>query len=216
VLRVSDVEVVEAASSTDFTTLSQVKERLSITDTSHDSLLSNLITEFSARIESYTGRVFPRERVREYLQPTRSPYLALSRTPVREVHSVALDGEVIEGWELRDPEAGFLHRDRGWPSREAGAPLWWSSRGFSSYHDSPRYTVEYSAGYLMPGETGRDLPHDLEAAAIEMVVGAFQGAGRDPAIERESIGNVSVTYGDASATSPATFLRVLERYRRVA
>lgn len=211
-LAVSDIEVVNAAPSHDLTTLEKVKERLGITDTSADVLLANLITEVSAQIASYTGRVFASERVIEHIFSSGSHYLTLSRTPVSQVHSVTLDGEAVSGWELWKASAGFLFRSAGWGR---GATSWWPGYGYDYGHQ--RYAVEYTGGYLLPGAADRDLPHDLEAAAIEMVVGGYQGAGEGGEIESLKVDDLTVRYAAPTegAGLPPSAKGVLGRYRRV-
>ena len=60
-----------------------------------------------------------------------------------------------------------MFRERGW----AGTGF---VGGVISHHPMPTrpqasYTVEYTAGWTMPGERGRNFPHDLEGAAWQAI-----------------------------------------------
>lgn len=63
-------------------TLAQLKARLSITNTSDDTRLSNLIVGYSGVVSSYCGRKFEQATYTEYLDGTGSESLWLPNWPV--------------------------------------------------------------------------------------------------------------------------------------
>ena len=150
--------------STLLTTKRRVKVELglSLTDTSKDELLDDLIAEASASIEGYCGRAFGRAAVTETLPGTGRTRLMITRTPVVTVTSVAYNDSTISSSEyvIEDADAGFLYRDDGWywtVAQDAGAlvPRYVPSLGINDY------TVQYTGGYLLPGD-------DVHAATLTM------------------------------------------------
>lgn len=207
------ITVVSSAASEDFTTLARVKEALEISSTADDAFLSTLIVEASDLISQYTGRRWPRETVEEKLGASGTPSLMLSRTPVQSVDWVQLDGSSVAStsYEIEDADAGILFREDGWQDTRF-------SRAAITLHPTSRYkrkdlTVRYEAGYVMPGEGGRDLPWDVEKIAVAIVRDWYFSRDTDPNVKAESIGDVSVNYASGRTVSPSVF-KALARYQR--
>ncbi len=45
--------------------------------------------------------------------------------------------------------------------------------------------MTYTGGYLLPGQSGRDLPAGIEGAAVELVSDFWHAKGRDPSVKSE-------------------------------
>lgn len=174
------VTVTTAAEATSLVTLDRVKAELGITTTEHDDLLTAKIAEASADIEAYVGYRLARETVTEtYWSFNEAPaFVLLDRTPVATISTVTLDDEAQETtyWRL-NPKTGALYALDG-----SGYPWCWVSE--------KSLIVAYSGGYLLPGQSGRDLPTPLEGAAADLVAMFWLARGRDPSLRAETVDGV--------------------------
>ncbi|QLH39137.1 MAG: hypothetical protein HWD60_09540 [Defluviicoccus sp.] len=183
------------------TTPAAVREALGITD--EDAELLPAIERASAAIEAWCGRVFAREVVRETWLPTRAQWsLQLSRWPVFDVVEVIEDGRTVASanYEL-DAATGILRR------------LWC---GHHASWMACRIEVEYAAGYVLPGDDGRDLPADIEDACVRTVAAAREGIKRDPAVRRIGVGDggkIDVTFDTSAGALPPAAVALLQHYR---
>jgi hypothetical protein len=201
----SIVSVITPPAASALTALATVRADLGLTATADDVWLTAEIEAVSSAMSAYCGRVWGRSTVQETFRavpPFRSAVL-LARAPVVAVASVEVDGALLDAasYEL-DAGAGILYRlndmDRtGWNARSL--------------------VVSYTAGYLLPGQSGRDLPADVERAARLMVTAAYLARGRDPMLRSESVQGVSAaSYLDPRAGSealPAQVVGLLAPYR---
>ncbi|MBX3579914.1 MAG: phage head-tail connector protein [Rhizobiaceae bacterium] len=178
------VTVTTPAGSTKLTTLDRVKAELDIAGGSKDAILNFKIAEASSDIEAYLGYSVKRETVSERFWQSleagwsEPEFLILDRTPVGTVTSVTVDDVEIDAAEYRlDPETGQLYRldASGYPSR------WCIGK---------EAVVVYAGGYLLPGQTGRNLPPAIEAAAVDLVQDFWFAKGRDPSAMEEDIPGV--------------------------
>lgn len=207
------LEVITSAVNKRLTTLTTVKSELGIpeSDTSQDALLTSLIDQASDAIVTFCGRPFAKESYRETLPGYGTNRLILSRTPVVEITSVMADGEVITDYLLEDAEAGILYRKRGW--QWAPALNWGIIPHPVGGNENLNFTVEYIAGYVLPGDAGtRTLPHDIERACIDTVKAWYSAKERDPAITEERLGDYQVSYAQGL---PAPVAQLLTSWRRV-
>lgn len=173
----SILSVTSAAATTRLTTLETVKDELAIASAEHDAILARKIDEATSDIEAHIGRVLRREQVSQTFWDCDAAlkYLVLDRYPVASVTSITLDDEAEPSSEYRlDGDRGLLYRldSSGYPS----AWTW-----------TKALVVVYVAGYLLPGETGRNLPPALESAAIDLVASYWLARGRDPLIKAEDV-----------------------------
>lgn len=205
----------------DLTTLNAVKGHLD--ESSPDNvLLQDLIARASAAIhrlltDSVDG--LAEQTYEETIAGRGDPFLTVSRTPVTDVASAALDGATLSDVEIEDAEAGILYRELGFRSTEGVYTRLTHSRLPDEAH--PKITVTYTAGYVMPGDPDPTLPADLEQAAIEAVSAWYQARQRDPALVSKKVGDVTKTYAEGGASGrrgglPANALALLAPYRRVA
>lgn len=152
-------------------------------------LVEELILRASSTVETICGRSFALERVRQTFggHGARGASVTLARWPVVEIHAVTANGSALpaDRYEL---EHGVLLGGYG------------------------RVVVEYTAGYVLPGEEGRNLPHDIERVVIQLVKQDFFLHGRDPSIRSEDVDGVgSTSYFGAGSLFDAE--AALARYR---
>jgi hypothetical protein len=135
------------------------------------------------------GKRLPREDVKEtfwhdddghplhFGNPAQTT-LFLNRTPISAIASVTVDDIVLDPSEYRlDPDAGLLDR-----LSTDGIPCTWRFR--------KSVIVAYTGGYVLPGETGRNLAYGIEGAVVALVSDYWASRGRDPTLRSESIPGV--------------------------
>jgi hypothetical protein len=210
----SIVTVITPATNFKLTTLDTAKADLDITDSSQDAKLTRAIDQASGAIARYCDRVFAREAVREIIvAPSQYP-LRLDRYPVVAITSINESGQAVaaDGYEA-DLLNGRLYR-----LATSGDRTTW--RG-------GRTIIEYTAGFLLPGETqpvapapqARTLPAEIEGAAIELITSFQFARGRDPQARSEDVpGLGSVEYRVDAMTAgdmPPGVASKLASYRRM-
>lgn len=186
------------------------------------------IQRVSARIEAYCQRVFARETVTETwrsdrglpqtdLRPaverlggTKRGSLRLARTPVAGTPTITLDPEgsapvVLTAADYRlNPATGVILRINA-----LFRGIFWPACTIS---------VAYAGGFKLPGETDRDLPFDLEMAAIDFIRLRYFARTRDPQVRSETIdGMGQQAFFPSSAADgdiPETIRAVLDMHRR--
>jgi uncharacterized phiE125 gp8 family phage protein len=201
----SIVTVITPASASALTLLATVRADLGLVATSDDAWLTAEISAASSVIGSYCRRVWGRSTVRETFRAVlhNREGLLLARLPVVSVASVEVDGAALDAavYEL-DAEEGGVYRIEGLNR------VSWAAH---------RVAVTYTAGYLLPGEAGRDLPADVERAARLLVVSAYLARGRDPSLRSVNVQGVAAeSYQDARAGNgglPAVVAEMLAPYR---
>lgn len=201
------LSVLTAATSLRLTTLETVKAALHVTGVEQDAYLLRQIDVASARIADFVGQPLGQETVEETFHlPAPTPLLILTRRWATDIASVTANGQVQQesDWTL-EAAAGLLRRasvSACWPAGTA--------------------TVAYTTGWTLPGADERDLPAELEEAAIELVRRAWLSRDRDPGIRSETIQDVGAwSYLDVDRSVgvsglPVDVERGLVRYRTVA
>lgn len=217
----SKLTVLEPAASTLLTSLERVKSDLEIIGTADDTRITDAIGAVSDEIASFLNvrqaedgsRTLGLETIEEtfYFDGT-SGFIALGRLPVVSIESV-LDGETevdAANYEF-SATTGMLYRVG------AGIRVPWFLPSLVG-----RLTVEYTAGWHLPGSTSRNLPRDIEAAAVVLVKDRTSANTGEDKIESETIFDVrSVTYATGSAGAehesglPRGVVNLLTRYRRL-
>lgn len=198
--------VITPASGTALTTVETVKAGLDLTGADDDAWLADTIDRVSDRITGWCGRVFGQETVRETFRLHRPlPSLILSRWPVASIASAVEDGAPLspDAFEISASD-GILYR-----LNAKGRYLSWPPATVA---------VEYTAGWLLPGQAGRNMPGDIEQAAIDLVTRAYRARGRDPALRSEDVPDVyAASYFDAAKSFdnglPPDLASALARYR---
>lgn len=196
-----------------FTTLERLKLELQIADTdeTEDLYLEELLAEVSAAIEDHCGQTFGRRTVRETMRTTQTHTLVVEVTPVVSVASVKYRGELVPqtDYYLADSACGFIYAPNGWHDTGrythglSGAPV-------AQAYD---YEIEYTAGYILPGDTGTTLPRSIQSACLLWAKARFFARGRDPGIVSEKVLDIlSNTY--SSDDVPPEVRKLLEPYVR--
>lgn len=179
------VSVITPVKVHDLTTAANARADLGLPDGSPaDEQLGRWIAQASATAASFCRRTFGRETVRERFEidwrrcREDDEGLLLSRAPVVRIMSVKVDGLTLapSAYQIEErpahPVSLFYLR-----SVHDGELRAWSGRGI---------TVEYEAGWLLPGESrsdpattsAPDLPADVERAVIQLVGAAASASGR--------------------------------------
>jgi hypothetical protein len=183
----SVLTVTTPATSARLTTLARLKQELDISGSAHDVLLAAKLDEASSDIEAALGYRLARESVIETFWPVGGDmaleYLMLDRTPVASIDSVTRDAAAVDAslWRV-DPDTGQIYAVDA-----SGYPCGWLIR--------QSLAIAYTGGWILPGETGRNLPAGIEGAAIELVADYWAATGRDPSVRSETIpGVISTDY----------------------
>lgn len=201
-------EVITPATETRLTTVAAVKADLGITTTDQDTRLGALIDQYSAAIATWCDRVFARETVRETLSLSRTSdrsQLALDRWPIVQVDAVTLDEAAL------DPSLFHV-------SALTGLLTYLGTSTYDGHWPVGRTVITYRTGYVLPGNDGRSLPHDIERACIMLVKGAWFATARDPSLRSEQTDGVAtLTYfgaaGGMSEGMPLEVQALLSPYR---
>jgi hypothetical protein len=177
-----------------------------IKDGSQDEYLDYLRDVASQTFESACNRTFARETIRDVFRIERHRFehninqnheLVLSRRPIVSVASVVdWTGTVDPTLYEFDADAGVLYHL--WNCGDGTfARIPWRSR---------TVTVTYVAGYILPDDSGANLPADIQDAVLTLIRMRFKGKDRDPSLRSQSdggIGNQSFWLGmppDVQAT----------------
>lgn len=167
--------VITPAMNTRLTTVATVKAELGITGSIEDSWIGAVIDRASDTIARWCNRVFAQETVGQVIRLQHpDDALVLARFPVVAVTSVTVNGTALTGDEYEaDANTGSLHR--------------LDANGDRSPWPAGKITVTYAAGYVLPGDDGRDLPHDIEWATMLLVKTDYFARQRDPCKKTEVI-----------------------------
>lgn len=207
----SIVTVTVPAASFNLTTLPMVKTELGITDSGPNWWLDRKIERISAAISTYCDRIFAKQTYSEALRfgYSGADYLSLSEKPIVSITSINESGTDLTGSDYEiDNRTGVVYRLR------SDIRACWSGSNSS--------TIVYVAGYELPGSTSRNLPFDIEEAALILMKGAYQAKGKDPALKSIDIpGVISEQFwiaspGDESGAFPPDVCSLLDPYRRIA
>src|SRR6267142_2112383 len=143
------------------TQLTTVKDRLAITVSTYDTLLTNAIEAVSTRFDNLTNRTLARTVGTTQEFPADKTEIILSCFPLEAVTKLELKSTEAEGW-VEQTGIDYLIRNACVVSLSTRLGTW---------RDQGRIT--YTGGYVLPGTTpdpGQTaLPDDLEQAAIEQV-----------------------------------------------
>ncbi len=197
--------VTTPAESHRLTTLATVKAELSLTGGSgDDSYLAELIDRASDMVSRHCNRSFAREAVLETFRlavPER--VLSLGRWPLANILSVTENGDTLTADDYEaETETGFLHR-----LADDRRTLWATGK----------IEVSYRAGYALPGQPGRTLPPDAEAAVVALVKDFWFARGRDLAVKAETVEGLGRTdyWRGGDSSMPPEVAGLLTPYRNI-
>lgn len=197
--------VITPATSTALTTVARASAVLDLA-AGDAALLSIVIPQASQMVVDHCRRLFAQETVREVLREPACGGVLLARAPVTAFVSVTHGDTVLTtaDWEY-DAARGVLRQLSGqFLGSWSAAPL----------------TVEYTAGYTLPADTGSwTLPPAVERAAMLIIAAILANRDRDPMLRSEEIPGVrSVSYWvrESQALPSLEAETLLEPYRRIA
>jgi len=178
----------------DLTTLSKVKSLIGIETSTHDAVLSSLITEVSSLIEGYCGRSFEAATHLDYFDivDEYTDMVVTTHYPIIEVYSVYDNGSLL------DSECYHVYS-------EAGRIQLLEDRRFT--RGAAGVSVNYYAGYLT-------VPEDLDLAA-QLWVSAIFSRRKAIAYLREKIGDYSYQVPRVMEGPPPEVEVILRRYKRI-
>jgi hypothetical protein len=212
--------VVTPPTQTALTTAAAVKAELPGVTPSQALRIPGRIEQASGIITGYLGRKLARATVMDTFAGGMDRFwsgaLVLSRMPIATLTSVALNGVNQDLTMFEYDESGLIYRQGYAYALSHGI-----GPGYGGGLGS-RIQVTYDGGYLLPGQTGRDLPYEIERACIDVVLALWYRAGRgDPMIRSESIDGIgSTSYLDpaagAGAAMPPTALAALSPFMNYA
>ena len=214
------LNVITPAATTALTTLDRVKNGLGITDDAEDEYLEAMINAATDQACVYMNVVQAEDGTRTIGLETLEevfPYcgyettVMLSRIPVVSIESVTVD----EDGTLVDPAEYMVKRTTGIAFRQPASYYgWWGMP----------LTITYVAGWLLPGDSGRNLPWDIEDAAVRLVKTARSSRTRDPLTKSEDVpglfrteywvGAVGASAGPGGSSLPPDIASTLDFHRR--
>ena len=185
------------------TTLETVKSDLGIANTEFDAFLTRKIKAVSEKIERFCNRKFREQEYTEIRKGNYSRNLVLTYYPIINVEYVKVNDSDIEDYEIFERE-GILYRKNGLWSPES------LKVGISNDPLTENYNIEvkYTAGYVLPGEDNRNLPYDLEEAAIEAVKAEYYQRNDNVNIESEKLQSYQAKYHRSGL--PVTVIETLK------
>jgi len=204
--------VIVPATSSALTTKEAVKTELGITGTEDDAFLDSAIRQASSAISTYCNYVFGVETLRDTFRSDGyrgwregDHGLILAKMPVVSVISVTSDGTpyVVDTHYYVEPAAGMVFRLVG---------------GAREYWDFTTGIVEYTAGYVLPGQPSPTLPEVVERACIDLVKMAVANRARDPQLRSEQIMDIVTrtwypTTSETSGGLPSAVAASLDYFR---
>lgn len=201
------------------TTVGRVAFQLGVTDDDKLHIIGRMIEEATAAIERYCNRTFKQATVTEKLAGYGRPYLMVSRLPLNSITSITYDGGAVSAgdYEIANATTGeIMHKTGVW--NDTSKQSLNASLTKTPYSEGKLYTVVYSGGYVLPGNSGRTLPADIEAACVMAVSSMYSRRLDNPDIVKESLSGVaSVEYGSTSGNTtaqlPAAAAAILDKYR---
>jgi hypothetical protein len=186
------VTIVTPPAQTALTTVATVKAELGTQTASALLRLPALIEQASGLITGYLGRELARATIQETIIwgadfGIAQQQLVVSRPPVATLTSVSFDGV------LQDLSTIDFDQASGLMYRHAYAYN-------LDYNINPGYgygyrtDVVYDGGYLLPGQSNRDLPYAIERACIDITLALWHRSARgDPMIRSESVDGIGST-----------------------
>jgi hypothetical protein len=150
----SILTVTSAARSRQLITLSAVKDRLGLSDSSQDAKLTRLINEASQQIagDGYLARPPWREACSVQLGGYGNPRLYLPRWPIESVTSVTKDGATVAAttYSIAGEHRDHLYREDGWDWTAQAGSLLTEDRARGT--EELLYAVAFVGGWIMPGQ----------------------------------------------------------------
>ena len=183
-----EIEIITQTTS-DLTTLSDLKAYLGIDNSDSDTELETLIKSVSAFIQNETDQQIVETEYKEYIDGEYTESIVLSQKPIISVESLTIDDEEETDYYLYK-KSGIIKR------KSVGFNIW--------PDDNPKYrfpegkqniVIEYTAGYS-------EIPYDLQKAVWDIIKSARER--KDYAgLSKYTIGDESITWSKGAVPSEA-------------
>lgn len=212
----STFTVSTAAATTALTTLDRLKAELSITSTDEDDYLTGMLDRLSAALcdaltvaaaEDGTITLGRETLVETHRLEKSKKKLYLARYPFVSMTSVVENDVTLttDDWRIGNSVYGVLER-----VNEDDVEIEWPSGNI---------VTTYVAGWLLPGDAGRNLPFPIEDAIFDTIKASRFDRTRNPSLRSENIlgGLYAYTLFDRSNGSikiPPNIAASIDRYRR--
>jgi len=180
-------------------------------DYSKDRFIERYINAASDTVSKYCNRKFIKDTYSEFYKGSGRQKLILNQYPVNAITSINVDSAALTAgtdYVTSDQtylDQGIVFKNNGWP---------WSGylTGLVGELTAPVDNIEvvYSAGYTLEPEASRDLPYDLEEAAIAMVSYHYEMIGSKQ-LTKEVIGPLS---SDFIQGLPWDVKAILDKYAK--
>lgn len=178
------------------TTVSRAKDFMDLSDLSstEETVLENIVNSVTEYIENHCGRRFKQTTyTQEEYSGANSEYLVLDQYPIDSTATFTLEyrssARNEDDWDTIDSEDYFVHWDEGIVELPEGGKF----QDYAPLNYRVTYTAGYdfdnSSSYLSDTEAG-----DIEYVAWKLVASAWNKRRGGEDIEKESIGDYSVTY----------------------
>lgn len=198
------LEVLDAASSTDLTTIPALVAEVGTLTPAQQDWISLAIESASALIEQEANQRFAQQQFKETIEGSGSSTLMLARTPIIGTPTIiTVDNEVIVDFVVEEADAGILYRRQGWTNEISYMRS--ISRDPLPYEQHPRFVVTYVAGYYLPSFTDDivdgevALPANIEQACVLTIKAWWHKKNRDSSVSWKQVGDLALGYrGDAA------------------
>lgn len=205
---------------TNMVTMERMAIELGLTNGQAKKRVPSLIEDASGLVCNYCNRTFARTTVNQKFPMVSVPYpytlvmppvtriFRLRFIPVASIVSASYNGNAVDPSTISyDPESGQIF----------GIQTLNSTQFFAGLFDS----ITYTGGYLMPGQTGRDLPIQIERACIDTVAMLWHRGGkdgRDPMTKLDAVDKIGTTsyYNPSGGNEdqlPPTAVAALSNFR---
>lgn len=165
--------------------------KISNSDTSHDDLITQLITQYSRVIEKFCNRAFAEMDYEEVYNGNGETTLFLNQYPVSEVSSLAIDSITYE-------DSDFVFYSEGKIKLTDGSVF---TKG------NQNVEISYTAGYSQ-------IPEDVQLCCVELVAMKFKEIDSDRiGVTSQSFGDQSVSFGTSGLSGELK--KILSAYKKI-
>lgn len=168
--------------------LPQTKRFLNINSSDADDFLKELLEYSYDYIVNYCGREFTLSNNIDYLKGTNSKYLNLSITPIKNITSVKIDGEVLDASNYTIKNKMLFYRNGTFYAKyERFFPNNLPDINSTEYN----IEVEYEYGFNLPSVTDAfnisDVPKELQYIALDIIQHMYVNSGACPQMKEKSV-----------------------------
>jgi hypothetical protein len=196
------IAIKTAPESYDLTTLTAVELAGELTlSAAEQTEIGKIISRVSRQITQFCQREFARQVLTETLPGYGGVILQVGETqqnktlPLISIDMAKYKDDTVDAttYTIADAGAGQIYRQQGWLSTQQ-AQVYIVATPLPDQHEQS-YTLEYTAGYILPSfanqaVTGDLLPADVEEAAIRATLIRFHGR---PSFDKREVKRVNIS-----------------------